>query len=338
MNSKSITSGEDIVRGKNLDAVRVSKNISTAKGFSALIVMAGHIGTGIPNYWVVVAVAMLIFTISSGYFTWLKYCDDFQWKQFWYRKILRLIPRLIIIELFLLCIFIVKDSQGLWTWDTAMYIIPGLPGFLSWFHVPNQSPYGLGMWYLSLLLIFYALYPVISRIYYKIGALVTTVIIILCLFVLHLKIVYGHALWLTAAGFFIGIFLASCKFRLSTITAVILTAFTAMVMVVSHEVFKFDSINFFFILTIASGGILFFFEVELPKIITFAGGWLSGLLLEIYLLHPYLSIHPTGIYRLDQVFTVLLVLLVAWLLVALNKVIGLMFSSSELKKIDNVIR
>lgn len=146
MENQSKENVTGVIRKQNVSTARVSENVSAAKGFCALVVMAGHIGTGIPNYWVVVAVGLLVFTISSGYFTWLRYCDEFRWQNFWYRKIVRLIPRLLVIEIFLFILFCARQSEGLWSWDTALYIIPGLPGFLVWFHVSNHSPYGAGMW------------------------------------------------------------------------------------------------------------------------------------------------------------------------------------------------
>ena len=70
------------------------------------------------------------------------------------------------------------------------------------------------MWYLSLLLIFYAVYPLLERLYRMIGSLTVTAGGILCLFALHHTVVYGHALWLTTAGFLVGVFLSSGQMRL----------------------------------------------------------------------------------------------------------------------------
>ena len=158
------------------------------------------------------------------------------------------------------------------------------------------------MWYLSLLLIFYAVYPLLERLYRRIGSLTVTAGGILCLFALHHTVVYGHALWLTAAGFLVGVFLSSGQMRLPAVAAAGMAVATAIGMVVSHAIFKFDAANFFFILTIAVSGILFLFEIELPEIVTHVGGWLSGVLLEIYLLHPYLQVNPTGIYGWTRAF------------------------------------
>lgn len=325
-NNDEFGDGEVVVKMKPHDskevdahAARVSTNLSAAKGYAALIVMAGHIGTGIPNYWVVVTVGLLIFSISSGYFTRLRYHDNFHWANFWRRKVKRLIPGLLIIELFLLVLFIAQDADGLWTWDTALYIIPGLPSFLGWFHLPIQSPYGAGMWYLSLLLIFYAIFPLLETLFRKIGTLTFTIGCILSLFILHRTIIYGHALWLTAAGFIMGMFLASRQIRLPAYVSGILLIAAAVTMLALHVKFEFDEANFFFILAIAVGGILFLGEISLPNVVVRVGGWLSGILLEIYLLHPYLQVRPTGIYRLDQVVSVAVILLVSVVLAGLAK-------------------
>ena len=299
-------------------ARRVSTNFSVAKGGAALIVMAGHIGTGIPDYWVVVTVGLLVFSISSGYFTWLSYHGNFQWQCFWRRKVARLIPNLFVIELFLFVLFLAQGREGLWSWHTVLNLA-GLSGFLNWFHIPNQSPYGAGMWFLTLLLIFYAVYPLLERHYRRIGSFAATAGGILCLFALHHTVVYGHALWLTAAGFLVGIFLSSRQIRLPAVASAGMAAATAIGMIISHAIFKFDAANFFFILTIAAGGILCLFEIELPEIVTHVGGWLSAILLEIYLLHPYLQVNLTGIYRLNQAISVAIVLFVAWLLARLAK-------------------
>lgn len=119
---------------------RTSKNISAAKGVAALTVMLGHYAS-IPNFWVVVTVGLLIFTISSGYFTWQRYHREFSWLHYWRGKAVRLGSRLIIIELFLFCLFLVEGRDGLWSWHTIVNLA-GLNGFLNWFHIPNSSPYG----------------------------------------------------------------------------------------------------------------------------------------------------------------------------------------------------
>jgi hypothetical protein len=304
---------------------RTSKNLSAAKGVAVLTVMSGHYAS-IPNFWVVVTVSLLIFTISSGYFTWQRYHGEFSLRSYWRRKAVRLGSRLIIIELFLFCLFLVEGRDGLWSWHTAVNLA-GLNGFLNWFHIPNCSPYGAGMWFLTLLLIFYAGYPFLEQFYRRnSSSLAVTICGTLCLFVLNHTMVYGHALWLTAAGFFVGIFLAQCHLRLSLIAAVGMVIMSAVGMIVSHTLFAFDKVNFFFILSVAVGVNFCLMEVDLPQQVTCVGRWLSGILLEIYLLHPYLMVKPTGINMWDVSISIAVVLFVGALLGWIGKQVRLYIS------------
>lgn len=297
---------------------RTSKNLSTVKGVAALIVMVGHYAS-IPNFWVVVTVCLLIFTISSGYFTWQRYHGEFSWCHYWRGKAIRLGSRLIIIELFLFCLFLVEGRNELWSWHTIVNLA-GLNGFLNWFHIPNRSPYGAGMWFLTLLLIFYAAYPFLERFYRRnSSSLAVTICGILSLFVLNRTMVYGHALWLTAAGFLVGIFLAQRHVRLTVIAAAAMVIMSAVSMIVFHTLFAFDTANFFFILSVAIGVNLFLMEVDLPQQVTRIGTWLSGILLEIYLLHPYLKVTLTGMNVLDVSISIAVVLFVGALLAWFGK-------------------
>ncbi len=307
-NSANILDG-DAFRGWSFSEL-ASENLSAAKGGAALTVMAGHYGTGIPDFWVVVTVGLLVFSISSGYFTWHRYHGEFSWRRFWRRKAARLIPNLIVIELFLFILFSAQGSEGLWSWHTV-FNLAGLNGFLNWFHISNESPYGRGMWFLTLLLIFYTIYPLLERLYRGSGSIVTTIGGILCLFILNRTVEYGHALWLTGAGFLVGIFMARHKLRLHWIASAGMAASAAIGMVASHIAFGFDAANFFFILAVAASGVFFLLEIRLPLLFNRVGSWLSGILLQVYLLHPYINVVPTKLHLLDATISAALVLLLA---------------------------
>ena len=296
---------------------RVSDNLSVAKGISALIVMAGHLGTGIPKYWVIVAAGLLVFSISSAYFTFLKYKEHYNFKQFWVQKRQRLLPKLIMIDLFLFLLFLYQEKEGLWSWQSIFNAV-GLNGFLNWFLIHNPSPYGAGMWFFTLLLLFYLSFPLIKIFFNRAGDRVAIILSLCFLFLMNRFIVYGHALWLTTAGFFVGVFFASTKIRLKPFVSISIICLTMVLMALLHFV-DINIFNFFFILIISSTMVLFLFEVRLPRLIIPPGKWLSALLLEIYLLHPYLEIHPTGSLRLDQSLSVVLIIFVAYILSLINK-------------------
>ncbi|MDF1552146.1 MAG: acyltransferase family protein [Deferrisomatales bacterium] len=307
-------------------AARTSTNLATVKGFSTLVIVMGHSGLGIPSFWVVVTVGLLVFTISSGFFTWQRYHGAFSWATFWKRKIVRLFPRLIVINLFLLGWFLLQRywvmdwlevkarTTGLVSWHTLISWL-GMKGFITWFRVQNMSPYGGGMWFLTMLLLFYALYPVIEPLYRKkIAAVAFTVMGLLLLFWLHTVVLYTHALWLTACGFLVGLCLARTELHLPAAISGGVAVVATGVMLGGHFLFQFDGANFFFILLIALAGLLFCMEINLPLAVNRIGGWLSGVLLEVYLIHPYFRLTPTDMKAVNVVISVVTVLALSSLL------------------------
>ena len=192
----------------------ISRNLSVAKGFSALTVMFGHY-THIPNFWVIVTIGMLIFSISSGYFTYYNSHGSFSCFQYWYRKGNRLIPHLLTINIFLFGLFLFQGKPGVWSIHTLVNL-SGMNGLLNWFRIQNISPFGNGMWFLTLLIIFYVVYPLLEKFYRnKKVSIVFTILLLLFFYYMHLRIQFGHALWLTASGFPIGLYLARSKLSLS---------------------------------------------------------------------------------------------------------------------------
>ena len=153
-------------------------------------------------------IGLLIFSYSSGFFTWLKYNGHYNKKAFWMKKVERLGLNLAVINIFLLILFLFQGKPEVMTWHTIVNML-GLTGFLNWFHVGNTSPFGAGMWFFTLLLIFYLFYPGIEYLNRKksVSYLFGISFVVLSYY-LHGHIVYGHALWLTACGFVAGIFFA----------------------------------------------------------------------------------------------------------------------------------
>ncbi len=300
---------------------RTSKNYSAAKGTAAIIVMVGHF-VCIPNFWIFVDIGLLVFSISSGYFTMQRYQSAFSWVRFWRGKFKRLIPPLIIIEIFLLILFLIQGQEGLQTWQSVVNLI-GMNGFLNWFHIANPSPYGAGMWFLTLLIVFYAVYPYLERLYRsKISSLLVTIGVVVLFYQLHWRFEYNHALWLTASGFFVGMYFSRWHICLPALISLGGVVAAGVSMLFTHYILDCDWLNFLFMLTIAAYGLLFLQEIKLPKILIQVGAWLSGVLLEIYLLHPYLFIKPTGLLGLNISISIAVVLLVAFFLSQFAKLLS----------------
>lgn len=269
------------------------KNISIIKGYAALIVVLGH-WVYIPNFWIIQTTALLIFTITSGFLTRLHYQADFSTHQYWKNKILRLCPHLATIYLFLFVVFLVREEKGIFSWITIVHLT-GMSGFLNWFHIPPQSPYGEGMWFLTLLLLFYIVYPFINKMYkYSLFSLLFTTIGICCLFILHLYFPYSYSIWVTTAGYLAGLFIIQNKIKISVFYALTLTSIISVSMLIFHFVFHCDTINFWFILGLSTSlFLLCLTDIKTPLFFSKVGLWLSTFMLEIYLLHPYLQFSPT---------------------------------------------
>ena len=139
---------------------RASYNFEVAKVALILVVAIAHFGTGL-NLWMPATVGLFVFGFASGYFTQDRYGERFNLYRFWIKKLQRLGPHLLVINAFLLCIFLVQRRDGIWSWQTPIAVL-GLTGWLNWLQIPNASPFGAGLWFFTLLLLFYLVYPLIA--------------------------------------------------------------------------------------------------------------------------------------------------------------------------------
>ncbi len=172
---------------------------------SICLVFFGHFfADTIPLIWIPVTTALIVFGFSSGYFTSLKYSDSFDIKEFWKKKFQRLGVNILVINVFLLLVFVLQDKPGIWTWQTLVNF-PGLTGFLNWFHIDNISPFGRGMWFFTLLIIFYAVYPVLRAIRSQHWPVFMICFIGIAYFFSRLHDP-GHALYLASVGFIAGVY------------------------------------------------------------------------------------------------------------------------------------
>lgn len=159
-------------------------------------------------WWVPGDIGLFFFTATSGYFTTLRYGDPDRMQGYWSRKVPRVFGLFLFLNAVLGCFFLVTGRVGVFTWDTLVNLA-GLNGFLNWFHLGNASPFGAGQWFFTLLLLFYAVYPLMSRhvtsrraggmlLWSSVAVAVT----------MQVVSPYGHSLWSTAVGFVAGFWLA----------------------------------------------------------------------------------------------------------------------------------
>jgi hypothetical protein len=302
-----------------------SDNFAFLKGAAILIVIVGHF-CHITNFWIVVTVGLLLFSSTSGYFTLQRYQADFSYKMYWKKKLMRLAPSLFIIYLFLFLLFIFQGRENLWSWHTVVNIL-GMNGFLNWFRIHNQSPYGAGMWFLTLILLFYALYPFLKHAYInKSRSIIFSVSALILFYILNRTIEYGHALWMTSFGFFMGMMLFRNNLWLSSKLSSFLVMVSGTLMLLFHYYFAFDAANYFFIMAIACGILLYFRTIQICKVCKILGVYLSSILLELYLIHPYLYIELTEKSFINQFASIALVFIVASILGTLSKRLSKLFS------------
>lgn len=275
--------------------------------------MVGHF-CPIPNVWVIVTVGLIIFSATSGYFTWSRYPHHVDYKRYWSRKCRRLLPSLFVVYLFLFIVFLMQKRSNLWTWQTIVNIF-GMNGFLNWLGIHNNSPYGAGMWFLTLLLLFYASYPVLKKTYSnKISSIITTIIALILFFIFHKTIDCGHALWMTSSGFFMGMMMAKNNIRISKTQSILMTSAACVGILFLHYYLNYDGVNYIFILAIACGILLYLQEINLNSHLKYIASLLSGILLELYLIHPYLYLSISQNMLVNQVISILFVLIVGSML------------------------
>lgn len=285
-----------------------------AKVLSIFTVVLGHSHLLPVNIWVTVTIGLLVFSFSSGYFTSLKYNGDFSKKEFWLKKAKRLGVNLIVINVFLLILFLIQGRSGIWTWHTIVNML-GLNGFLNWFYIQNLSPFGAGLWFFTLLLVFYLTYPVLEWINRnKIISYLFVVFFVIVAFYLQKHIVYGHALWLTACGFVTGVFCARNDINISLNVSALVSGVMLATMFSLNYLLGIKDYNFFLILFLAVFGIFYFINLKLSGLLVVPASYFSGCLLEIYLIHTYLFVEPTGYRFADFVISFLLILLSAKIL------------------------
>jgi len=193
-------------------------------------------------------------------------------------------------DLFLLVLFLFQDRPDIFTWHSVLGVT-GLSGWLTWLGIGHHSPYGHGLWFFTLLINFYLLYPWIERVVRPriAGGVVIVGCVVGCL-LLHRILPMGHVLWLTAASFLFGVYAHRMDFHLPKRFAwsFVVLAFVAM------AAFRYGVgifyLNYLALFVACVATVIFLLSVPLPADRLRPLAALSPYLLEIYLLHTYLFV------------------------------------------------
>jgi hypothetical protein len=182
----------------------VSHNFAIAKVLAILLVASGHFFNG-SLLWIPVTLGLFTFAWSSALFSTLKHGDQTNVAAFWRNKLKRLGLRFLLIQVFLLALVALQGRSGIFTWQTLVHF-SGQTGWLNWFGIHNASPLGGGLWFFTLLLLFYLVFPLLARWQRNAGvsSAITLVTVVAACWLSH-AVDVGHALWITAAAFILGI-------------------------------------------------------------------------------------------------------------------------------------
>lgn len=286
-----------------------SRNFSFAKVVAILTVMTGHWFTG-TILWIPVTFGLLVFAFSSGYFTSAIYGTKVQHRHFWRKKLERLGLRYWVVLAFIVVVGSVS-GKTVWHWHSLVHLA-GLSGVLNWISVDNKSMLGNGLWFFTLLLLFYFAYPYLaqaSRTRHGAAAMLVGGFVLAVMLEEHVKV--GHELWLTAYAFIAGVAWGAHRPRLSWVWALALTlSLWGMLLVLNLVGIK--QLN---TVLLGAGGLavaVWLTVARLPQ-------WrlidrialLDRYVLEIFLVHMYLFVHPFGNPIADFLLSVFLVIVAA---------------------------
>ena len=310
-----------------------SLNFYYAKFIAILVVATGHYFEG-SLLWIPATVCLFVFGFSSGYFTAGKNDHGFDVCQFWQAKIKRLGPTLVIVSAFLAIVFFLEGRSNILSWHSLVSIF-GFSGILDWLAIKNISPFGSGLWFLTVLWLFYFIYPVLAGFCKtKIGAWVVMATSFLLCTLGHFYASPPYALWPTIFSFFFGIFVRRIEWAPRPYISLGLAAVATLAMLVLN-MFGVKWFNYYLLVLVSIlvvGFLLTFNSLFLndrkPLI-------LAACVFEVYLIHTYLF------FRFDPVaigylLSMTVVLLTAYLL---NRVLGfaLLFGENKLSS-RNVYR
>ncbi|MDB5823277.1 MAG: hypothetical protein JWR21_1981 [Herminiimonas sp.] len=294
-----------------------SLNFSAAKVFAIFAVAAGHWFVGTP-LWILATFGLFVFAFSSAYFTAEIYGVSVDKKRFWHRKFERLGIRYWMILTFL-SILLLAEGKSVFNWHSLVHFL-GLSGVLNWLELPNHSPLGAGLWFFTLLLVFYCTYPYLARLCAsRLRACIVVVVGTIGALFLETRVNVGHELWLTSLGFILGVACGIHKPKIGAKTTGMLGAILFILLVALNLVFHENRGNTILIEAISILLSLWLVSAKMPLPMAVKKiGALEPYLFEIFVIHTYIFLHLSGYSGLDFVTSTALTLFIA---IGINRLI-----------------
>lgn len=302
-----------------------SLNFYYAKFVAILVVATGHYFEG-SLLWIPSTVCLFVFGFSSGYFTAAKNGAGYDLYGFWLAKIRRLGPTLLIVSIFLGLLFLFQGRSGIWGWHSVI-AIAGLSGFFDWLSIKNSSPFGNGLWFLTVLWLFYVIYPVLAIFFRsRKGAWSAVSLAFLICTLGHFYASPPYALWPTVFAFVFGIFVRRVEWNPRPHVSLMLAIIATLAMLMLN-VYGVKQLNYYLLVLVSILVVGFLLSFNSNFLNDRKPVALAACVFEVYLIHTYLFV------RVDQVvvgyvLSMLIVLLVAYVL---NRVISMALSFGEQK-------
>ncbi|WP_020652677.1 acyltransferase family protein [Massilia niastensis] len=313
-----------------MDSKTLSQNFSVAKVLAIFMVVTSHWFTHLP-LWIPSAVALFIFGFASTFFTSRLHGTIIDVGAFWKNKIQRLGIRYWFI-LGVLSVLLILQGKEVFHWHSLVHFM-GMSGILNLFGA-SESGLGRGLWFFTLLLLFYVLYPYTAkRLIASRETPFLLAIVVAALLLVNQEVRLGFSLWLTMIGFILGMYIGVNRFRLSRALLLALVLLSACAFGMLNAFFAYRELNGLLLFVLSTALALWLTVAECPRF-QFIGSLarLEKYLLEIYLIHSYFFIRPTGNPIVDFVLSLGLILAVAMILnTAGNKIVGWMFQAKPLR-------
>jgi hypothetical protein len=287
----------------------VSFNYSVAKVAAIFMVLLGHWFGGL--LWIPVTYGLFLFAFSSGFFTMRIYGARIDRPKFWRKKLERLGLRFWVI-LSVLAVIVAMQGKTILHWHTLVHFA-GLSGVLNWIPVHNQSGLGGGLWFFTLLLIFYLAYPYLALMRGScLGTAAVVVASVVAAIWLEETVKVGHELWLTALGFILGVAYAAHEVRIRPLLCAAVATLSSLAMLGLNTLGGYKELNTVLITLTSVSLAIWLVHAELPRTaLTRLIARFDKYLLEIFLMHTYLFVHITGNSLADLAITLVLVVLVS---------------------------
>ena len=268
------------------------------KIISMFVIAAVHF-FDVPYSYVGGSIALLTFAFSSAYLLTKNNDREIKLYTYFKNKIIRIYSKIIIVFIFLAGLFYfsgIKFTIG--NILQNFFLISGIYNFIN---KPTEGPFGAGIWFITLLFIFYLVFPTLNRLFVNFGKNKVKQILftLSCLFVLVIASktleTSGISLYQTSFGFILGVYAAKNKnyFGKNAIKPLMGSVATILFAFLFNFVLNIKMLNFIFIISLFHFGIKFIermFElVRDNKIIINNVNKLKDILMEFYLIVGYMD-------------------------------------------------